>query len=65
MEQIKFQITNIKYQTNNPPQAEQKFKNPNKDSAWKVLVIEYWNLKFIWNLLARRLFGGVLGICVF
>jgi len=26
------------------------------------LVIEYWNLKFICNLLVRRLFGGVLGI---
>ncbi len=25
-----------------------------------VLVIEYWNLKFICNLLARRLSGGVL-----
>ena len=28
-------------------------------------TIEYWNLKFICNLLARRLFGGVLGICDF
>jgi len=27
-----------------------------------VLVIEYWNLRFICNLLARRLSGGVLGI---
>ncbi len=51
-----------------------KFKNPNNVSVWKVLVtcreplgrtIEYWNLEFIWNLLARRLFGGVLGICDF
>jgi len=31
----------------------------------EVLVIEYWNLNFICNLLARRLFGGVLGICDF
>jgi len=29
MESFKFQITNIKYQTNNPPQAEPKFKIPN------------------------------------
>ena len=28
-------------------------------------TIEYWNLKFIWNLLVSRLFGGVLGICDF
>jgi len=27
-----------------------------------VWVIEYWNLKFICNLLARRLSGGVLVI---
>jgi hypothetical protein len=27
--------------------------------------VEYWNLKFICNLPARRLFGGVLGICDF
>jgi hypothetical protein len=42
-----------------------KFKNPNNVSVWKVLVIEYWNLEFIWNLPARRLFGGVVGICDF
>ena len=27
-----------------------------------VWVIEYWNLKFIYDLLARRLSGGVLVI---
>jgi len=27
-----------------------------------VLVIEYWNLKFVCDLLARRLSGGVLVI---
>ncbi len=27
--------------------------------------VEYWNLRFICNLPARRLFGGVLGICDF
>jgi len=27
-----------------------------------VLVIEYYNLRFICNLLARRFSGGVLGI---
>jgi hypothetical protein len=32
-------------------------RRPNKVSAWKVLVIEYWNLKFICNL--------ELGICDF
>ncbi len=30
-----------------------------------VLVIEYCNLRFICNLLARRLSGGVLVICYF
>jgi hypothetical protein len=31
-----------------------------KNNSYTVLVIEYWNLIFICNLLARRLSGGVL-----
>ena len=33
-----------------------------KNEPITVLVIEYWNLRFICSLLARRFFGGVLGI---
>jgi len=51
----KFQITNIKYQTN-PKNQIQNYK-PLKNQIW---VIEYWNLRFIcyleienWNLICR------------
>ena len=61
------EITNIKLQITNNFQWP-KFENPNNVSPWKVLVIEYWNLRparsclamaggFIWDL--------VLGICDF
>ncbi len=50
------EIPNIKSQISNKFQWP-KFKNPNNVLSWKVLVIEYWNLRFICNL--------VLGICTF
>ena len=50
------EITNIKSQISNNFQGP-KFENPNNVSPWKVLVIEYWILRFICNL--------VLGICDF
>ena len=46
LELIKFQITNPKYQINNPPEAEPKSQIRNGF----VLAIEYWNLRFICNL---------------
>ena len=50
------EIPNIKLQITNNFQWP-KFKNPNNVSPWKVLVIEYCNLRFIWDL--------ALGICNF
>ena len=50
------EITNIKLQISNNFQWP-KFENTNDVSSWKVLVIEYWNLRFICNL--------VLVICDF
>jgi hypothetical protein len=71
MEQIKFQITNIKYQTNNTDRNSktQTMSRPGRfwSRAAQALAprVEYWDLRFICNLLARRLFCGVLGICDF
>ena len=50
------EIPNIKLQISNNFQCP-KFENPNNVSSWKVLVIEYWNLRFTCNL--------VLGVCDF
>jgi len=47
------QISNPKYQTN----LNDRNSNIQTRSSWKVLVIEYLNLKFVCNL--------VLGICIF
>ena len=43
------EIPNIKLQITNNFQWP-KFENPNNVSPWKVLVIEYCNLRFIWDL---------------
>jgi len=63
MEQTKFQITSIKYQTNNNDRNSkiQTMSQPGRfwSRAAQALAprVEYWNLKIICNL--------VLGICDF
>ena len=47
------------------PKREYDLEERRLQFAKPVLVIEYCILKFICNLPARRLSGGVLGICDF
>jgi hypothetical protein len=64
----KYQITNIKQITMTEIQkSKQCLGLEGLVTCREPLgrTIEYWNLKFICNLPARRLFGGVLGICDF
>jgi hypothetical protein len=52
------------YEAQSLIQEAEELKNQNDLNlkSKPVLVIGYWNLRFICNLLARRLSGGVLVI---
>jgi len=58
----KSQISNSKQIPMTEIQNLKHAKNIENEHIKTVSVIEYWKLKFICNLLARRLSGGVLVI---